>query len=357
MLNASLLGFLDDLSSPSTPSFRHTLHSQSCRTEEQGLCLIYPTILLQTTTSMKTKTLLFILLFVSFSLLSCGKKGSSQQEKDTNETTKSDTIKLSYPSVDGDIPYEVFLEDGRVSLYLPLALRQELSLGSSLYLPEDVANPEGKDLFEVTRLAGSCVNIFVGDIGQDTNPMLCMLLSDGRVQLLNIFQAVLYKDFNASAPIKELRDIKSFESKVVDNTYVTIFAKDASGKGFEILPFMVKHELRYPILNEVGNPPLIIVLTSDYKIQILMDRYEGSWEQVYRGTFEGPDWLDEGQKGNYTFNLFRLEREDGQGAKAFDIKETGNFSLTPKEGIGNLVELTSSKIAEMCDVDATQTYK
>ena len=308
---------------------------------------------------MKTKTLLFILLFVSFSLLSCGKKGSSQQEKDTNETTKSDTIKLSYPSVDGDIPYEVFLEDGRVSLHLhlPLALRQELSLGSSLYLPEDVANPEGKDLFEVTRLAGSCVNIFVGDIGQDTNPMLCMLLSDGRVQLLNIFQAVLYKDFNASAPIKELRDIKSFESKVVDNTYVTIFAKDASGKGFEILPFMVKHELRYPILNEVGNPPLVIVLTSDYKIQILMDRYEGSWEQVYRGTFEGPDWLDEGQKGNYTFNLFRLEREDGQGAKTFDIKETGNFSLTPKEGIGNLVELTSFKIAEMCDVDATQTYK
>ena len=306
---------------------------------------------------MKTKTLLFVLLFVSFTCLSCGKKNSSQEEKDTNETTKSDTIKLTFPSVDGDIPYEVFLENGRVSLHLPIALRQELSLGSSLYLPEDVANPEGKDLFEVTRLAGSCVNIFVGDIGQDTNPMLCMLLSDGRVQLLNIFQAVLYKDFNASAPIKELRDIKSFESKVVDNTYVTIFAKDASGKEFEILPFMVKHELRYPILNEVGNPPLVIVLTSDYKIEILMERYEGSWGQIYRGTFEGPDWLDEGQKGNYTFDLFYLEREDGQGAKAFDIKETGNFTLSRKEGIGNPVELTSSKIAEMCDVDATQTYK
>lgn len=144
---------------------------------------------------------------------------------------------------------------------------------------------------------------------------------------------------------------------MVDNTYVTIFAKDASGKEFEILPFMVKHELRYPILNEVGNPPLVIVLTSDYKIQILMDRYEGSWGQVYQGTFEGPDWLDEGQKGNYTFDLFYLEREDGQEAKAFDIKETGNFTLTPKEGIRNPVELTSSKIAEMCDVDATQTYK
>lgn len=306
---------------------------------------------------MKTKTLLLILLFVSFTCLSCGKKSSSQEEKDTNETTRSDTIKLSYPSVDGDIPYEVFLENGRVSLHLPIALRQELSLESSLYLPEDVANPEGKDLFEVTRLAGSCVNIFVGDIGQDVNPMLCMLLSDGRVQLLNIFQAVLYKDFNASAPIKQLQNIKSFESKVVDNTYVTIFAKDASGKGFEILPFMVKHELRYPILNEVGNPPLVIVLTSDYKIQILMDRYEGTWGQVYQGTFEGPDWLDEGQKGNYTFDLFYLEREDGQGAKAFDIKETGNFTLTPKEGIRNPVELTSSKIAEMCDVDATQIYK
>ena len=184
-----------------------------------------------------------------------------------------------------------------------------------------------------------------------------MLLSDGRVQLLNIFQAVLYKDFNASAPIKQLQNIKSFESKVVDNTYVTIFAKDASGKEFEILPFMVKHELRYPILNEVGNPPLVIVLTSDYKIQILMDRYEGSWGQVYQGTFEGSDWLDEGQKGNYTFDLFYLEREDGQEAKAFDIKETGNFTLTPKEGIRNPVELTSSKIAEICDVEATQTYK
>ncbi|EEN82679.1 hypothetical protein POREN0001_0260 [Porphyromonas endodontalis ATCC 35406] len=40
MLNASLLGFLDDCSSPSAPTFHHTLRSQSCRTEEQGLCLI-----------------------------------------------------------------------------------------------------------------------------------------------------------------------------------------------------------------------------------------------------------------------------------------------------------------------------
>ncbi|WP_315333795.1 hypothetical protein [Porphyromonas endodontalis] len=128
---------------------------------------------------MKTKTLLFVLLFVSFTCLSCGKKSSSQEEKGTNETTKSDTIKLTFPSVDGDIPYEVFLENGRVFLHLPIALRQELSLGSSLYLPEDVADPVVKDLFEVTRLAGSCVNIFVGDIGQDVNPMLCMLLSDG----------------------------------------------------------------------------------------------------------------------------------------------------------------------------------
>ena len=128
---------------------------------------------------MKTKTLLFVLLFVSFTCLSCGKKSSSQEEKGTNETTKSDTIKLTFPSVDGDIPYEVFLENGRVFLHLPIALRQELSLGSSLYLPEDVADPVVKDLFEVTRLAGSCVHIFVGDSGQDVNPMLCMLLSDG----------------------------------------------------------------------------------------------------------------------------------------------------------------------------------
>lgn len=306
---------------------------------------------------MKTKTLLFILLFVSFSLLSCGKKGSSQQEKDTNETTKSDTIKLSYPSVDSDIPYEVFLEDGRVSLHLPLGLRQELSLGSSLYLPEDVANPEGKDLFEVTRLVAPCVKIFVGDIGQDTNPMLCMLLNDGRVQLLSIIEAVRYRDFNASTPIKQLQNIKSFESKVVDNSYITIFAKDAAGKEFEILPFMVKHELEYPVLDKVGNPRLVIILTPDYKIQLLMDRHEGSWGQIYKGSFEGPDWIDEGEKGDYTFKLYSARFEDGMGIETQEIDEIGEFSLTPKGEIGSTIELTSSKIAEICDVDATQTYK
>lgn len=306
---------------------------------------------------MKTKTLLFILLFVSFSLLSCGKKGSSQQEKDTNETTKSDTIKLSYPSVDSDIPYEVFLEDGRVSLHLPLGLRQELSLGSSLYLPEDVANPEGKDLFEVTRLVAPCVKIFVGDIGQDTNPMLCMLLNDGRVQLLSIIEAVRYRDFNASTPIKQLQNIKSFESKVVDNSYITIFAKDAAGKEFEILPFMVKHELEYPVLDKVGNPRLVIILTPDYKIQLLMDRHEGSWGQIYKGYFEGPDWIDEGEKGDYTFKLYSARFENGMGIETQEIDEIGGFSLTPKGEIGSTIELTSSKIAEICDVDATQTYK
>lgn len=306
---------------------------------------------------MKTKTLLFILLFVSFSLLSCGKKGSSQQEKETNETTKSDTIKLSYPSVDSDIPYEVFLEDGRVSLHLPLGLRQELSLGSSLYLPEDVANPEGKDLFEVTRLVAPCVKIFVGDIGQDTNPMLCMLLNDGRVQLLSIIEAVRYRDFNASTPIKQLQNIKSFESKVVDNSYITIFAKDAAGKEFEILPFMVKHELEYPVLDKEGNPRLLIILTPDYKIQLLMDRHEGSWGQIYKGYFEGPDWIDEGEKGDYTFKLYSAGFEDGMGIETQEIDEIGEFSLTPKGEIGSTIELTSSKIAEICDVDATQTYK
>lgn len=306
---------------------------------------------------MKTKNLLFALLCVSFAVLSCGTKSSSQRDGEESQAPMADTLQLSFLTLHEEHPYEVFLNDGKVSLCLPLATRQMLTLGDKIYLPEEGQDANSGDLFDVTRLAAPCVKIFVGDIGQDTNPMLCMLLNDGRVQLLSIIEAVRYRDFNASAPIKQLQNIKSFQSKVVDNSYVTIFAKDAAGKEFEIRPFMVKHELEYPVLDEVGNPRLVIILTPDYKIQLLMDRYEGSWGQIYKGSFEGPDWLDEGETGNYNFKLYSARFEDDMGIETQEIDEIGGFSLTPKGEIQSSIELTSAKIAAWCNVNATQTYK
>ncbi|MCI6153853.1 MAG: hypothetical protein PUI84_02290 [Bacteroidales bacterium] len=306
---------------------------------------------------MNSKTLTIALLIGFLLFFSCGKKSNSQQTNGTNQETLSDTLRLEFPTSEGTTHYEVILHEGKVTLHLPLELRKEVSTRTTLFLPEEIVKPSTDDLYPVTHLAESCVEIFIGDVGQDTNPMLCMRLHDGRVQILNIIEAILYRDFSASAPLKGFQNIESFSSQVVDNTYMAIFAKERSGKELEVKPFMGKHHLHYPILDEVGNPHLVIVLTSDYKIHLLQDRWEGSWGQIYQGTFEGPDWLEEGETGDYTYTLRYAMREDGEGTMGIEIKEPGSFTLTPQDDMEKIIKLTSADIADICDVDETQNYR
>ena len=59
---------------------------------------------------MKTKNLLFALLCVSFAVLSCGTKSSSQRDGEESQAPMADTLQLSFLTLHEEHPYEVFLK-------------------------------------------------------------------------------------------------------------------------------------------------------------------------------------------------------------------------------------------------------
>ena len=99
----------------------------------------------------------------------------------------------------------------------------------------------------VEGLEGKCRGLFLGNIGQDVNPVVCMLMDDGGVEILNCWSA-LGSDiergrFYSSGRLPGMQDIRLFKNApVMDLTadgdqmpaYVTIFAIDKNGVSHEI---------------------------------------------------------------------------------------------------------------------------
>lgn len=89
-------------------------------------------------------------------------------------------------------------------------------------------------LVKVSDLLGSCKGIFIGDQGNDLSPLLCMLLDDGCVQTLDLYPAILNREFKASDK-ESFTDIVSFGAGLVsdgDTGYRVTFAVDKDGERY-----------------------------------------------------------------------------------------------------------------------------
>ena len=89
-------------------------------------------------------------------------------------------------------------------------------------------------VFKVGGLLGSCKGVFIGDQGNDLSPLLCILLDDGSAQTLDLYPAILNREFEASD--KELfNNIVSFGLGLVsdgDGGYRVTFAVDKDGQRY-----------------------------------------------------------------------------------------------------------------------------
>ena len=117
---------------------------------------------------MKTKSFPLILaLFLGLLTIApaCARKSANAQE---TASTSADTTQQIAQAVDRqEDPIRAEIVDGRV----------RLTAKKNLDWPTPSHFVEG--------LTGRCVGLFVGDIGQDTCPFLCMLMDDGGVEIFS----------------------------------------------------------------------------------------------------------------------------------------------------------------------------
>lgn len=84
--------------------------------------------------------------------------------------------------------------------------------------------------YEVQNTDDYIVSLFIGDIGQDYNPVLCMLREDGKVQIVDIFDGISrFGFFQASWPLPGLKNIVDFKAgNYEDHVGIAAIAEDGS---------------------------------------------------------------------------------------------------------------------------------
>ncbi|MBP5361314.1 MAG: hypothetical protein J6129_07565, partial [Bacteroidaceae bacterium] len=108
-----------------------------------------------------------------------------------------------------------------------------------------------EETYEVQNTDAPIVSIYIGDIGQDYNPVLCMLRDDGKVQISSLFDGISRLGFfQASYPLPNLNNIVAFKAKTFED-YVGIAAVDGDGMEIEI-PYNPAGLQEYIYTNAVG---------------------------------------------------------------------------------------------------------
>lgn len=162
----------------------------------------------------------------------------------------------------------------------------------------------------IDGVEGVCQKIFISDIGQDTNPVLCMLMDDGKVEILDIFNAIMNNDFFSSGRLPDIENITSFRAGNVSDEdgggYVTIFAKDNAGKEHEINMFNMNIQMyRYETTNN-GTVRYYIYLSPDWKIRYNKGiEYSDVFEDNYTGRFRGASWLDDNVPSEFNYEMLK----------------------------------------------------
>lgn len=214
-----------------------------------------------------------------------------------------------------------------------------------------------EETYEVQNTDAPIVSIYIGDIGQDYNPVLCMLRDDGKVQISSLFDGISRLGFfQASYPLPNLNNIVAFKAKTFED-YVGIAAVDGDGMEIEI-PYNPAGLQEYIYTNAVGTQ-LRLTFTPDWKIvcQHYITSADGGVAEIkeYVGEYTLAYINDEynNQEIGYTIHTLANVLADDNQPKPYKSKGTFKLqhlddtsmqvSITPQKG--NLLPLPTGKPA------------
>lgn len=197
--------------------------------------------------------------------------------------------------------------------------------------------PEGE--YEIEDLSGKCRGVFIGNIGQDINPIVCLAMENGGLEIFSLFSATQTGRFDSSGPLDGFKDIEAFkDSTVVDTVdgefagaYVTIFALDKNGNAKEIeLTPSLNAEISFLQNNDDGKiTEHKIVITQDWKITYSTSWFEGDPIEEYRGRIRPLKADYDNHVFEYSYVFFeRLHYSQDMMATSEKINLAGSFRHT-----------------------------
>ena len=169
---------------------------------------------------------------------------------------------------------------------------------------DSIVEADGDKVF--SGINGLCKGVFLGTIGQDYNPVACVVMEDGSVKTCGIFYAMQHGEPALGAALPGFKDVTGLESGgggLVDlgdgdsfYEYVTIYALDARGGRTEI-PYFLDAGIYYGRDDEYIYE---ISLTPEWRYNVLcISREDYSPHEGYSGSFMETEWEEDHRE--YTF--------------------------------------------------------
>lgn len=228
----------------------------------------------------------------------------------------------------GDKPLgiSVMLKNGRVAAYY-----DKQTVNAWLY--EYKCATDG--WVSLQGINGIVKDIYVADIGQDTNPVLGMLMSDGTVRMYRLFDGIK-GEYYVSAQLPDMKDIVGFTDVAKDNEerdYVTFFAVDSKGKQYEMETFFPCGNIDYDVAGDYPYSHCTISLGNSGNMKFVATPVNGQPAVVRSGTYTVTLIAD--GKGIDTYRVdYHLTRVLKNGRSAYSVLN-GSFTLTYDFAHGN----------------------
>lgn len=206
----------------------------------------------------------------------------------------------------------------------------------------------------VEGLLGAPQGVVIGDIGQDFNPILCVLLPEGQVQILNLWNSTTTGDLDAT--LLPMEGIVGFETGPggpyesedgeINYEYVTIYAVDAQGVKVEIPLYLLEHNLEYSENHDAMVYRLH--LSEDWKMQYVIDDREHNRMEEERGRFWEieSDW--DKMVFRFGYELTDAFRYSENGVKGNDEDAKGVFEIRKNDGEWDVCFVTPIEGIDFC---------
>ena len=207
---------------------------------------------------------------------------------------------------------------------------------------------------EVEGLLGEPQSLCIADIGQDFNPILSVLLTDGKVQILDLWNSTVTGDLDATlTPFEGMVGFEAgpggeFETEdgEIGYEYMTIYAVNAQGGKKEISLYLLEHNLEYSEDHDV----LVyrLHLSEDWKMMYVVDDRAHNKMEEERGRF----WEIESDWDKMVFR-FGYELTEGfvyseNGVKGTEENAKGVFEIRQNEGEWDVFFVTPVEGIDFC---------
>lgn len=242
----------------------------------------------------------------------------------------------------GDLGFRIRLQAGRPVLTIAPDHLDVFGID-----PDEVILPFGDNEFR--GINGLCKGVFMGEIGQDYNPIVFVVMEDGGVKMCSLFYSLRRGEPQFSALLPGLKDVTGFEvgsgggwdddeSGQSFFEYGTTYALDARGERTEMTCFLDSGTYRA----EDARYYYEVELSPDWNYRLYcIDKVDYSPHETYFGSFRTIGWNGPECK----FEFHRRQRMENTGEDfSYDYKPvSGSFSAEILDE-GYKVDLSGSDV-------------